>query len=34
MFSVLGGKIDNIYDILERLDQEALPGAAEAAWTV
>lgn len=33
LFSVLGGKIDNIYDILERLDQERLPGEAEAAWT-
>ena len=25
VFSILGGKIDNIYDILERLDAEALP---------
>jgi glycine/D-amino acid oxidase-like deaminating enzyme len=28
LFSVLGSKIDNIYDILERLDDEALPEAA------
>jgi glycine/D-amino acid oxidase-like deaminating enzyme len=27
LFSVLGGKIDNIYDILERLDAEPLPEA-------
>lgn len=28
-YSVLGGKIDNIYDVLERIDQEPLePGAA------
>lgn len=35
LFSVLGGKIDNIFDILERLDQERLPTDAEAsgAWT-
>jgi glycine/D-amino acid oxidase-like deaminating enzyme len=33
IFSVLGGKIDNVYDVLERLDAERLPQAAEAAWT-
>lgn len=33
LFSVLGGKIDNIYDILERLDREPLPGEEEAPWT-
>lgn len=25
LFSVLGGKIDNVFDVLERLDQEELP---------
>lgn len=35
LFSVLGGKIDNIFDILERLDDEALPveGERAGAWT-
>jgi glycine/D-amino acid oxidase-like deaminating enzyme len=34
VFSVLGGKIDNIYDILERLDQEQLPSEGRTvAWT-
>ena len=34
VFSVLGGKIDNIYDILERLDAERLPtDETSAAWT-
>jgi glycine/D-amino acid oxidase-like deaminating enzyme len=35
LFSVLGGKIDNIFDILERLDQEVLPVEREraGAWT-
>lgn len=29
MYSIMGGKIDNVYDILERLDQERIvPGAA------
>jgi glycine/D-amino acid oxidase-like deaminating enzyme len=34
LFSVLGGKIDNIYDIIEKLDGETLPtdGSAER-WT-
>lgn len=27
LFSVLGGKIDNVFDVLERLDNETLPGA-------
>lgn len=27
-YSILGGKLDNIYDVLERLDAEVLPGAA------
>jgi hypothetical protein len=30
MYSIMGGKIDNVYDILERLDQERIvPGAAK-----
>jgi len=33
LFSVLGGKIDNIYDILEQLDEEQLPTSGEPAWT-
>lgn len=28
MLSILGGKLDNIYDVLERLDQAQLPGDA------
>lgn len=28
-FSVLGGKIDNIYDVLEKLDAEAIQGTKE-----
>lgn len=31
VYSVLGGKIDNVYDILERLDREPLMRRAEAA---
>ena len=27
VFSILGGKIDNVFDVLERLDNEPLPGA-------
>lgn len=30
LFSVLGGKIDNIFDVLERLDRESLPIGSEA----
>ena len=34
VFSVLGGKIDNIYDILEKLDEEPLPTESRVAeWT-
>ena len=35
LFSVMGGKIDNIFDILERLDREKLPVEAEGStpWT-
>lgn len=35
LFSVLGGKIDNMFDILERLDQETFPVDSEAQvpWT-
>lgn len=35
LFSVLGGKIDNIFDILERLDDECFPHEPEtpAQWT-
>lgn len=32
LFSVLGGKIDNIYDILEQLDGERLPSSEARAW--
>lgn len=32
MFSVLGGKLDNIYDVLESLDAEALP-TGSSSWT-
>ena len=31
VFSVLGGKIDNIYDILQHMNDEVLPAAKEAA---
>ena len=31
LVSVLGGKIDNVYDILERLDDETLPGSGGCA---
>ncbi|RSV12303.1 FAD-binding oxidoreductase [Sphingomonas sp. ABOLF] len=33
LFSILGGKIDNIYDILERLDTEPLPTDRNQTWT-
>ena len=34
IFSVLGGKIDNIYDILDRLDAEPLPASGGTkTWT-
>ena len=31
IFSVLGGKIDNVYDILERLDEESFDGMVKEA---
>jgi glycine/D-amino acid oxidase-like deaminating enzyme len=35
LFSVLGGKIDNVYDILDQLDRETLPLSQQRAksWT-
>ncbi len=31
-YSILGGKVDNIYDVIERLDSEAIPGMP-ATWS-